>query len=109
LSLSSNLNDSGTEDTYYTYTRFDAVATYLFFERINGSLTGRYQHSDYETSHREDDRIFFSGALDYLINDLFIVGLEAGLEDRDSNVDGEDFENAYVMFNIKLDYDFGSK
>nr|WP_319393489.1 outer membrane beta-barrel protein [uncultured Desulfobacter sp.] len=109
LSLSSNLNDSGTDDTYYTYTRFDAVATYLFFERINGSLIGRYQHSDYETSHREDDRIFFSGALDYLINDLFIVGLEAGLEDRDSNVDGEDFENAYVMFNIKLDYDFGSK
>lgn len=109
LSLSSNLNDIGTDGYYYTFTRFDAVATYLFFERFNGTLTGRYQHSDYETSDREDNRFFCSGALDYLINDLFIVGLEAGLESRDSSAEGEDFDNSYVMFNLKFDYEFGSK
>ena len=109
LSLGSNLNDIGTGEAYYTSTRFDAVATYLFLERLNGTLTGWYQHSDYKTSNREDDRLFFSGALDYLINDYFTVGLEAGYEDRDSNVAGKDFDNSYVMLNVKFDYDLGSK
>lgn len=109
LSLGSNLNDIGTGESYYTATRFDAVVTYLFFERLNGTLTGWYQHSDYKTSDREDDRFFFSSALDYLLNDYFTVGLEAGYEDRDSNVEGEDFDNSYVMLNVKFDYDFRSK
>ncbi len=109
LALGSNLNDIGTGETYYTSTRFDAVATYLFFEKLNGTLTGWYQRSEYKTSDREDDRFFLSGALDYLINDYFTVGLEAGYEDRDSNAEGKDFDNSYAMFNVKFDYDFGSR
>lgn len=109
LSLGSNLNDIGTGESYYTSTRFDAVVTYLFFERLNSTLKGWYQNSDYKTSDREDDRFFFSGALDYLIHDYFTLGLEAGYEDRDSNVAGKDFNNSYVMLNVKFDYDLASK
>lgn len=109
LSFGSNLNDISTDESYHTSTRFDAVVTYLFFEKLNSTLTGWYQHSDYKTSDREDDRFFFSGALDYLINDFFVVGLEAGLENRDSNAEGRDFDNAYVMLNVKFDYDFASQ
>ena len=91
MSLGSNLNDIGTGESYYTSTRFDAVVTYLFFERLNSTLKGWYQNSDYKTSDREDDRFFFSGALDYLIKDYFTVGMEAGYEDRDSNVASYNF------------------
>jgi len=109
LGISGNLNDSGSGDDYYNATRFDARLTHLFMEKINCTLAGWYQNSDYETADREDDRWLLSAGADYLINDFFTFGLEGGMEDRDSNEAGRDFDNQYVMFNIKLNYDLGSK
>lgn len=109
LSFGSNLNDSGSGDTYYNSTRFDAKFTYLLMEKTNWTLAGWFQNSDYETSARDDDRWLLSLGADYLINDFFSVGLEGGMEDRDSNFAGKDFDNNYVMFNVRFNYDLGSK
>ncbi len=109
LSLSQNFNDSGSGDTYYTTTRLDARFTYLALEKINFILGGSLQNADYETSTREDDRWLVSLGADYLINDTFSVGFEGGKEERDSNAVGKDFENDYVMFNIKYRPIFGAK
>ncbi|MDA3790828.1 MAG: outer membrane beta-barrel protein [Desulfobacula sp.] len=109
LSLSSNFNDSGSGDTYYDTTRIDARFTRLFMGKINCILKGSFQNSDYETSTREDDRWLVSLGADYLINDFFSVGLEGGKEERDSNSVGKDFENDYVMFNIKFSPILGAK
>lgn len=108
-SFGSNLNDSGTGDTYFTSTRLDARLTYLFMERINCILSGYFQNSEYETSTREDDRWLISLAGDYLINQDFSLGLAAGFEQRDSNQAGKDFDNQYVMLNAKFNYDLGSR
>ena len=77
--------------------------------KINCTLAGWFQNSDYETSVREHDRWSLSAGADYLFNDFFTLGLEGGMEDRDSNEAGRDFDNKYVMFNIKFNYNLGSK
>jgi polysaccharide biosynthesis protein VpsM len=109
VSFGSNLNDSGTGNTYFTSTRLDARLTYLFMEKINCILSGYYQNSEYETSTREDDRWLVSLGADYLINPLFTVGIAGGLEERDSNQAGKDFDNQYVMFKARFNYDLGSR
>jgi polysaccharide biosynthesis protein VpsM len=109
VSFGSNLNDSGTGNTYFTSTRLDARFTYLFMEKINCTLSGYYQNSDYETSSRKDDRWLVSLAGDYLINPMFTVGLAGGLEERDSNQAGRDFDNQYVMIRAAFNYDLGSR
>jgi hypothetical protein len=109
LSFGSNFNDSGTGDTYFTSTRLDARFTYLVLDKINWILSGYYQNSDYETSTREDDRWLVSLGGDYLINEYFTIGLSGGLEERDSNQTGKDFENEYVMLKAVFNYDLGSR
>jgi len=109
LSLSSNFNDSGSGDTYYNTTRLDARLTYLLMGKLNWILTGSIQNSDYETSTREDDRWQISLGADYLINESFSFGLEGGVEERDSNTAGKDFDNDYFMVNVKFHPIMGAK
>ncbi len=109
MDISSNLNDSGSGDDYYNAIRFNARFTYLFLEKINCNLSGWFQNSDYETSDREDDRWLLSAGADYLLNDFFTLGLEGGMEDRDSNETGRDFDNKYFMFNIKFTPNLSAK
>jgi len=109
FAVGSNLNDAGNGDSYFTSLRFDAKFTYLLMDKINWTLAGSFQNSDYETSSRNDDRYQVSLGADYLINDFFSLGLSGGLEDRDSNEAGKDFDNKYVMLNAKFNYDLGSK
>lgn len=109
LAFSSNLNDIGSGDSYHEATRLDAVLTYLLLEKLNCTLTAWFLNSDYETSDRDDDRYFISGAVDYLIHEFFTIGLEAGYEERDSNTAGKDFDNTFVMLNVKFNYDMGSR
>ena len=78
-------------------------------ERLNCTLAGFYQNSDYETSDRDDDRWLVSGAVDYLLDNFCTIGLEGGMEERDSNEEGRDFDNSYVLFKVSFAPDFGSK
>lgn len=109
LALGSNLNDSGTGDSYYESIRLDARLTYLAMERLNCILSGFYQNSDYETSSRDDDRWLVSLGADYLINPFFTIGLSGGYEERDSNYAGKSFDNHYVMLKANFNYDLAYK
>ena len=109
LALGSNLNDIGSGGSYYTSTRLDAAMSRLFAEKINCTIRGWYQNSEYEGSDRTDDRWTISGAVDYLINHLFTIGFEGGMERRDSNEVGRDFDNHYLMLNAKFAYNPGSR
>lgn len=109
VSLTRNYNDSGSGESYYTSTRLDARFTYLYLEKLNFILAGYFQNSDYETGSREDDTWKASAAVDWMFHDYASVGLEGGLEERDSNQTGKDYENDYIMVNLKLNYDFASK
>ena len=109
MAFGSKVNDSGSGNSYYDALRLDVKFTYLFIEKINCTLNGYYQNSDYETSTRKDDRFYVSLAADYLITDYFSLGLQGGTEDRNSNIDTKDFNNSFIQVNAKFNYDFGAK
>ena len=109
VSLTQNFNDSGSGETYYTTTRLDTMFTYLFLEKLNVSLGGYFQNSDYETGSRNDDTWKIFTALDWLFHDYVSLGIEGGYEERNSNETGKDYENNYIMLNLKFNYDFASR
>ena len=109
VSLTRNFNDSGSGEIYFASTILDAKFTYLFLENFNATLAGNYQNSDYETGPRKDDTWKIYAALDWLIRDYVSFGIEAGKQERDSNQAGKDYENDYVMLNLKFNYDFASR
>ena len=109
MGFGSKVNDSGSGNSYYDALRLDVRLSYLFIEKINCSLSGYYQNSDYETSTRKDDRYYISLAADYLITNYFSLGLQGGTEDRNSNINTKDFNNSFIQINAKFNYDFGAK
>jgi len=108
ISLSQNLNDDGTGNNYYTATRLDASINRLCLDKINITVSGSYQNSDYEDSEipREDDTWDISGSVSYPINDRFTLDFKVGYETRDSDNAGYDYDNTYGSLIVKFDYDF---
>lgn len=109
MAFGSKPNANGAGNSYYDSLRLDFRFSYLFIEKINCTLDGYYQNSDYETSTRRDDRYYVSLAADYLISDWFSLGLQGGTEDRNSNIDTKDFSNRFIMINAKFNYNLGAK
>lgn len=107
--LSQNYNDSGSGEAYYTATKFAVMAGHTFLERIDLTLKGLYQNSDYEYSPREDDKWSLACRANYRLNDMFSFALEPGYETRDSNESGRDYDNTYILFNVKAQYDLGGR
>ena len=109
FSVGKNFNDAGSGNTYYEATRVDAAVSRLFFEKINLKLAGWYQNADYQTSSRKDDAWKASLTVDHWVNDALSWGVEGGLEERDSNQSGNDYDNRYLMVNVNFNYDMGSR
>ncbi|MFK5952976.1 MAG: outer membrane beta-barrel protein [Desulfobacterium sp.] len=109
VSLGQNYNDSGSGDEYYQATKFNLTAGHTFLKRIDVILKGLYQNSDYEVGSREDDKWSLACRANYRINDTFSFALEPGYETRDSNESGRDYDNSYILFNAKVQYDFAGR
>jgi hypothetical protein len=109
LSFGSNLNDSGTGNSYYDSTRLDAKITHRFTPKIRGHVSGFFQNAEYETFDREDDRWQVALGGDYRILPCLSIGLAGGFEERDSDAAGRDYENEYVMIKARFDYDMGTR
>lgn len=109
FTLSQNYNNTGYNSAYYMATRFDASYTHTFLKRISATLNGYYQHSDYETSSREDDTCSLDLTVDYEINRLFTLGMDLGYAIRDSNVADNDYDNAYIGLYIRFTPQIGAK
>jgi hypothetical protein len=98
LSLSQDLNTVGTGDEYFTATTVGLEVGYLLLHKIDTSINIRLQNSDYQESadNREDDTWTASGKMRYpLLRDLNLA-VEAGYENRDSNVTGNSYDNVFA-------------
>lgn len=109
LEYSSNFNDSGAGDIYFTSTRLTGRFTHQLKEKLRVIFYGYYQDADYETPLWDDDRWLVSLTGEYLINDYFTLGLSGGYEERNSNETFREFDNQYIMGNIRFNYDLGSR
>lgn len=109
IELGQEMNDDGSGNTYFTSTYFNVEGGYRFFERVYGGLAASFQNSDYETSNRDEDTYFLSAKIGYNILENLVVALEGGLETRESNIVGNDYDDAFVMLTLNFDYDFSSR
>jgi len=111
FTLSQNINDTAVNNDYYLATRFNASIGHTFLEKLNVKLRGYYQYSDYkrDSNDRKDNTADISCKLTYLRNEILSIGLEAGVEVRDSSLQDNDYENVYTLIGIQLNYDLGSK
>jgi hypothetical protein len=101
------MNDDGTGDEYYTASYVRLAGGYRFTELIEASAKAQYQNSDYDRSPENDDTYLLSGKLGYKPLDYLTLGIEGGYETRDSNLDGFDYKNTFVLFTLAVDYDLG--
>ncbi len=112
-----NFNDLG--DDFYTADRFSLEMGRLFFDKAMISIGGYYQIADYENEtgpaddggmqKREDDYYTVYATVGYEWSEWLVFQLELGLEDRDSNLAGRDYDNFYFQFGLDLAFDLGSK
>jgi len=111
FTLSRNINDAALNGDYYVATRFSAEFGHLFLEKLNVKFRGYYQQSDYVDSpdNRKDDTWLAALRLDYLRNEIFSVGMEAGYETRDSSISINDYNNSFILIEIRVNLNLGSK
>jgi len=95
-------------DTFKAY-RYTASVGHVFLEKIRAGVRGFYQTSDYIASDREDDIFDLSGTIGYLITKKMEISFTAGRQERDSNLDGQSYENDYLFLKFDFNYDIGSR
>ena len=107
--LSQNYNDAGSGQQYYKATKLELNAGHIFMKSIGLTLKAAFQNSDYEGSDLDEDSWFLACRANYSLNDMVSFALEPGFETRDSNANYRDYDNTYVLFNVKVQYDFAGK
>jgi hypothetical protein len=119
LVADSNFNDAGEGGSYYDAARFTLTAGYLFLEKLPLDFRAMYTNYAYEkdtgltpegtTELRDDDKYVISVKLGYIITDWLTFSVAAGIEDRDSNLDGRDYTDKHFMVSLDFGYELGSR
>jgi len=111
VTFAQNFNDTGNGDEYYRADRLSLTVGHLFMEKIDVKLTTYYQKSDYQGSLtiREDDTFYLAAGVSYFMNEWLTLALKSGIENRDSSIALNDYDNTFVMFSITFNYNLGSK
>jgi len=109
LDVGQEMNDDGTGDNYFTATYLRFEGAYRFFGKLEAVAKAAFQNSEYETDSRDEDTYFASLRLGYDVLDFLTMGVEGGLETRDSNIAGNDYDDTFVMFTLDMDYNLGSR
>ena len=111
LRYDQNYNDQGYGNAYYLANRFTLSISRLVLDRVRTEIGSFYQRDDFENddrfefSGRTDNTYGVSGGIGYHFT-RFLKGLkcnvQTGYERRNSNADGKDFENTFVLFDIRM-------
>lgn len=114
-----DFSDSGVIDNYYKAHQFTLSAGRIFREKILTKLEGKYNIKDYEKmtgttpegneALREDDYYSLTATAGYMFSERISLNLSLGYENRDSNLDGYDYDNTYFKVSIDSTYDLGSR
>lgn len=106
LMLDQNFNDTGLGSEYYVARRLSLIVGRTFAKKIVTRLSGYFQNSDYEDTDRNDDTYRIYGSIGYRFLPWLAFSVGGGYQDRDSNVDGESYDNAFFRAYIGAKWDF---
>jgi len=106
LALIHNYTDSGTSDNFNEFTEGRLTAGHVFLEKILTDFTGYYRQAEYVDYDRDDDIYGISGSIGYYLEGWATLKLTVGYENRDSNLDNNDYDNSYVMFSVGSSFPF---
>ncbi|MCP4625628.1 MAG: outer membrane beta-barrel protein [bacterium] len=116
LRYEQNFNDNGLGAGYYVARRLSLVLGHIFLEKIETSIEGWYQNSDYKEyrgvtssgsmENRDDDTYRILGRVGYRLFDWMTFYVAGGYQDRDSNIDGLSYDNTFLRARIDCKYEF---
>jgi hypothetical protein len=109
LNVEQNFNDQSTGNNYYTATRFVLSGGHEFSSKLSGDAQASYLIADYELNRRKDDVYELSGSINYKFARWLTFSVTGGIEKRDSNLEGLDYDNTYFIANLEFAYDLGRK
>jgi opacity protein-like surface antigen len=116
LTFDQNFNDNGLGSGYYVARRLSLILGHIFLEKIETSLEGWFQNSDYEdtrgltssgsTEKRDDDTYRIFGRVGYRFLDWMTFYVAGGYEDRDSNIVGLSYDNTFLRARLDCKFEF---
>jgi len=116
LTFDQNFNDTGLGSGYYVARRLSLVLGHIFLEKIETSLEGYYQNSDYEEyrgrtssgsiEDRDDDVYRIMGRVGYRFFDWMTFYVAGGYEERDSNIVGLSYDNTFLRARLDCKFEF---
>jgi len=116
LRFDQNFNDNGLGSGYYVARRLSLVLGHIFQEKIETSIEGWYQNSDYKKyrgftssgslKKRDDDTYRILGRIGYRFLDWMTFYVAGGYEDRDSNLVGLSYDNTFFRARIDCKFEF---
>jgi hypothetical protein len=71
-----------------------------------GHTEASYMIADYQLDDRKDNIYGFLGRISYKLARWMIFSVEGGIENRDSNFEGRDYDNTYFSLTLDFAYDF---
>ena len=116
LTFDQNFNDTGLGSGYYVARRLSLVLGHIFLEKIETSIEGYYQNSDYEEyrgrtssgsiEDRDDDVYRIMGRVGYRFFDWMTFYVAGGYEERDSNIVGLSYDNTFLRARLDCKFEF---
>jgi opacity protein-like surface antigen len=116
LTFDQNFNDNGLGAGYYVARRLSLVLGHIFMEKIETSLEGWYQNSDYKEDrgvtssgsiqNRNDDTYYILGRIGYRFFDWMTFYVAGGYEERDSNLVGLSYDNTFLRARLDCKFEF---
>lgn len=107
FNVEQNLNDQiASGDNYYLATRFILSGGHEFSRKLLGHAEASYMIADYQLDDRKDNIYDFLGRISYKLARWMIFSVEGGIENRDSNFEGRDYDNTYFSLTLDFAYDF---
>ena len=106
LMFDQNFNNTSIGSEYYVARRLSLIAGHTFAKKIVTRLSGYFQNSDYEDTNRNDDTYRIYGNIGYRFLRWLTFSVGGGYQDRDSNVDGENYDNAFIRAHVDAKWEF---
>ncbi len=112
------VRNANTYGDYYTADRFVLSLGKVFFDRINCQVRAWYQIGDYknfegttgeDSEKREDKTSDVSFLAGYMFSDMLGLNFTIGRTERNSNLEGYDYVNNYMILSLDFNFDAGAR